>query len=153
TEAEQSRLVELIIEIHLAFLDRTAKMQLVLASLQNHIIGVGEIVADEGGGGIVAKAEPSLDAYALNCAGLGLERQRHAEGGDVCRTCTRATVSDFAGKAYAEIVDRPRREDMGLMNQGVLGGDIKCRIRVLDQEERVEHGFLRKAIEFVTRGD
>src|SRR5262249_15623305 len=32
TEAEQSRLVELIIEIHLAFLDRTAKMQLVLAS-------------------------------------------------------------------------------------------------------------------------
>ena len=81
-EAENSGLVELIVQVHQAALDGAAKMQIVLALFPADVVGPSVVIASEERGGVVAEGEAALNANTLNGIGSWLERERNAERGN-----------------------------------------------------------------------
>ena len=148
-EAEDSGLVELIVQVDQAALDGAAKMQIVLALFPADVVGPSVVVASEERGGVVTEGEPTLNADALNGIGSRLERERSPESGDACGVGSRAAVGDFARIAKTEVIDEARREDMGFVRQEVLRGDRKSGVGVGDEQQRIKNGGFGEAIEFV----
>src|SRR5207244_4391842 len=148
-EAENSGLVELIVQVDQAALDGAAKMQIVLALFPADVVGPSVVVASEERGGVVTEGEPTLNADALNGIGSRLERERSPESGDACGVGSRAAVGDFARIAKTEVIDEARREDMGFVRQEVLRGDRKSSVGVGDEQQRIKNGGFGEAIEFV----
>ena len=148
-EAEDSGLVELIVQVDQAALDGAAKMQIVLALFPADVVGPSVVVASEERGGVVTEGEPTLNADALNGIGSRLERERSPEGCGIHDIRPRTTVGDFARIAETKIIDQAGRENMRLVGQEVLRRDCKSSVRVRYEQQRIKNGGFGEAIEFV----
>jgi len=78
-ESEESGLIELVVQINFATLERPAKMNVVLTFLPAHIIGPSEVVSREKRGWVVTEREATLNTDSLNRIRARLERQIHAK--------------------------------------------------------------------------
>jgi hypothetical protein len=78
-EVHDTRLVELVIQVHLAPLDKSPKVEVVLALFPAQIVGIGKIVSGEDAARIVSDIESILHADALNRVRRGFEWQRDPE--------------------------------------------------------------------------
>ena len=78
-EIHDTRLVELVVQVHLAPLDKSPEVEVVLALFPAHIVGIGKIISREDAARVVTNVESILHADALNCVRRGLERQRDSK--------------------------------------------------------------------------
>ena len=152
-KAENSGLVELVVQVDETALDGAAEMKVVFALFPTDVVGPGVIIACEEGGGVVTEGETALHADALNGIGSRLERERNAKDCGIHDIRPRTTVGDFARIAETEIIDQAGRENMRLVGQEVLRRDCKSSVRVGYEQQRIKNGRLGEAVEFVATAE
>ena len=131
-ESKDARLVEQIVQIHGAALERAAEVEVVFADLPTHVIGPGVVIAREKRRRVVTERKASLHTDALDAGRLWLKRNADTERGHIRCVVPWTAVGHFSRVTEPKIVHKPRRKKVSFMSQEVLRGNRKRGVTVRD---------------------